>query len=158
MNNNTNIEDNNKLIQYFQLYWHTYIASLLENDGTSVELTSPRMLINDVISEVLYNKLKNKDNLNYFKEQLSNWYKKDSVFNSISGIDIQNALQHFFVEKKQRMLLEICRKIQRDLDDNNYFDRLFDDFVDFLCNHSDVNIDIKEKCQDQRSLIKDNVN
>lgn len=153
MNNNTNIEDNNKSIQYFQLYWHTYIASLLENDGTSVELTSPRMLINDVISEVLYNKLKNKDNLNYFKEQLSNWYKKDSVFNSISGIDIQNALQHFFVEKKQRMLLEICRKIQRDLDDNNYFDRLFDDFVDFLCNHSDVNIDIKEKIRLYTQLI-----
>ena len=84
MNNNTHIEDNNKSIQYFQLYWHSYIAALLENGGTSVELTSPRMLINDVISEVLYNKLKNKDNLNYFKEQLSNWYKKDSVFNSIS--------------------------------------------------------------------------
>ena len=142
--NNTSEEDDIKTVQYFQLYWYDYIGTLLHND-TSVELTSPRMLINDVISEILYNKLKNKDNLTYFKNQLSNWNKRDSIFHSISGTDIQNALQYYFVEKKHRMLLEICRKILYDLDDNNYFNKLFDSLIRYLKDHVNLTIEVKEQ-------------
>ena len=49
-----------KLVEYFQIYWVDYVASLLDGDNLDEHLESPRMLLNDIILEIVYNKFKNK--------------------------------------------------------------------------------------------------
>lgn len=131
------------LVEYFQSYWVDYIAALIERGNIELCVESPRMLLHDILLEIQYNKFKNKDNIAYFQNQLREWYEKDRVLKSISGIDIQNALQHYFVEKHQRMLEEICQKILVDLDRNDYFDKLHGELLQYLETHQDLNDETK---------------
>ena len=58
-----------KPMEYFQLYWADYVATLVAKDYDDVHLDSPRMLLYEIISEIQYNKFKNKENIDYFRQQ-----------------------------------------------------------------------------------------
>lgn len=142
-----------RLIEYFQLYWVDYIASLMEGDNVDEHLESPRMLLNDIIAEIVYNKFKNNENVQYFKNELSKWYNKDIALKSISGTDIQNALKYHFHEKHQKILLEICKKILVDLDRGNYVDQLFDVLLNRLESCQEITNKSKEYIRTYTKLI-----
>lgn len=142
-----------KLVEYFQIYWVDYVASLLDGDNLDEHLESPRMLLNDIILEIVYNKFKNNENVQYFKNELSKWYKNDTALKLISGTDIQNALKHHFHEKHQKILLEICKKILVDLDKDNYVDRLFEILLQHLENCQEITSETKEYVRRCTKLI-----
>lgn len=142
-----------KLVEYFQIYWVDYVASLLDGDNLDEHLESPRMLLNDIISEIVYNKFKNNENVQYFKNELSKWYKNDTALKLISGTDIQNALKHHFHETHQKILLEICKKILADLDKYNYVDKLFDGLLEHLEHYQEITSETKEYVRIYTKLI-----
>lgn len=142
-----------KLVEYFQIYWVDYVASLLDGDNLDEHLESPRMLLNDIISEIVYNKFKNNENVQYFKNELSKWYKNDTALKLISGTDIQNALKHHFHETHQKILLEICKKILADLDKYNYVDKLFDGLLKHLEHYQEITSETKEYVRRCTKLI-----
>ncbi len=79
-----------KPIQYFQWYWIDYINALLDKNNIDTCMESPRMLLNEILSEIQYNKFRNADNIKIFQTKLSDWKKKISIKKSwtIRGIEI----------------------------------------------------------------------
>ena len=116
MHNNSDIQIM-KPVEYYQLYWTDYVSTLVSKDYDDVHLDSPRMLLNEIISEIQYNQFKNKENIDYFRHALSEWIKKDDVLKSIAGLEVTNALSHYFNPQKQKMLIEVCYHIIKKLDE-----------------------------------------
>ena len=64
MHNNSDIQIM-KPVEYYQLYWTDYVSTLVSKDYDDVHLDSPRMLLNEIISEIQYNQFKNKENIDF---------------------------------------------------------------------------------------------
>lgn len=139
-------------VQYFQVYWTDYIKTLLEKGDIDVRLDSPRMLLIEIITEITYNKFNNKDNIKYFKDELGNWYDADDALKAIAAIDVQNALG-YFDKSKQRILLELCRKIITELDEKHYVDSLIDGLTHYIENHTEITLEVKKKIRLYTQLI-----
>ena len=139
-------------VQYFQVYWTDYIKTLLEKGDIDVRLDSPRMLLIEIITEISYNKFNNKDNIKYFKDELGYWYDADDALKAIAAIDVQNALG-YFDKSKQRILLELCRKIIAELDEKHYVDSLIDGLTQYIENHTEITLEVKKKIRLYTQLI-----
>lgn len=139
-------------VQYFQVYWTDYIKTLLEKDNIDERLDSPRMLLIEIITEITYNKFNNKDNIKYFKDELGDWYEADDALKNVAAIDIQNALG-YFDKSKQKILLELCKKIIAELDKKHYVDILIDGLTQYIENHTEITPDVKKKIRLYTQLI-----
>lgn len=139
-------------VQYFQVYWTDYIKTLLEKDNIDERLDSPRMLLIEIITEITYNKFNNKDNIKYFKDELGDWYEADDALKNVAAIDVQNALG-YFDKSKQKILLELCKKIIAELDKKHYVDILIDGLTQYIENHTEITPDVKKKIRLYTQLI-----
>ena len=139
-------------VQYFQVYWTGYIASLLEKGNIDEHLDSPRMLLLEIITEITYNKFNNKENINYFKQQLGEWYAEDESLKAIAATDVQNTF-NYFDKSKQKILLELCNKIIAELDEKHYVDNLIDGLTNYIENHTEITPEVKKKIRLYTQLI-----
>ena len=139
-------------VQYFQVYWTDYIKTLLEKDNIDERLDSPRMLLIEIITEITYNKFNNKDNINYFKQQLGKWYAEDESLKVIAATDVQNTFE-YFDKSKQKILLELCKKIIAELDEKHYVDNLIDGLTHYIEIHTEITPDVKKKIRLYTQLI-----
>lgn len=142
-----------KPMEYFQLYWVDYVSNLVSKDYEEAHLDSPRMLLYEIISEIQYNKFKNKENIDYFRTALSAWHKQDAVLKSIAGAEITNALSRYFNPQKQKMLMEVCHHIIRKLDKKDYADRLIDDLQHCLETSTELTLDTRKTIRQYTQLI-----
>lgn len=142
-----------KPIEYFQLYWMDYVSTLVKKEYDEVHLDSPRMLLNEIISEIQYNQFKNKENIDYFRNTLSGWNKQDAVFKSIAGTEVTKALSHYFNPQKQKMLMEVCYHIIKKLDENNYVDKLIDGLQHCIEANAELTLDNRKIIRQYVQLI-----
>lgn len=142
-----------KPVEYFQLYWSDYVSTMVSKNDDDVHLDSPRMLLYEIISEIQYNKFKNKENIDYFRQTLSDWVKQDTVLRSIAGTEITNALSRYFNAQKQKMLMEVCHHIIRKLDENNYVDRLIDGLQQCIEANEELTYDVRTIIRQYTQLI-----
>lgn len=142
-----------KPIEYFQLYWSDFVSALVSKDYDDVHLDSPRMLLNEIISEIQYNKFKNKENIAYFRNTLSDWNKQDEIFKSIVGPEVTNALNHYFNAERQKILMEICYHIIKELDENNYVDKLIDGLQHCIENNEELTLDARQIIRHYAQLL-----
>lgn len=152
MHNNSDIQIM-KPVEYYQLYWTDYVSTLVSKDYDDVHLDSPRMLLNEIISEIQYNQFKNKENIDYFRHALSEWIKKDDVLKSIAGLEVTNALSHYFNPQKQKMLIEVCYHIIKKLDENHYVDKLIDSLQHCIETNAELTLDVRKIIRQYTQLI-----
>ncbi len=129
--NNEFINQGDTPLRYFQLYWKEYIDDLLDEGNSIVRLEGPRLLLNDILSEIIYNRLRNEDNIKYYKMKLGEWLKKDVTFKRLFGKDIEFSFKYF--SKQYILVLEKqFTKIIRDFPNKRYFEELFNECIDFI--------------------------
>ena len=85
-------------VRYWKEYWVHYANKLCKSNDYDVTINSPHSLIDNIISEIEYNDLKNKENRGLFRKQLGEWKNNESVFSSLFG----NKVNLLLIEKRVR--------------------------------------------------------
>jgi hypothetical protein len=139
-------------IEYWEKYW-TYLAEKLgDKDNYEFLLDSPRFLIDNIISEIEYNDLKNKDNSQLFRAQLSEWDKNDVVFKKLFHNKVA-ILQQKWGDGTNKYILSICKQIKAEFNTGIYFDRLLEQLVSIINDAKTLNYDTKIEINKFTKLI-----
>lgn len=114
------------LFSYWQHYWTHCIEQLIDKDNVSFKIIGPQMLVQDLIDELEGHGLVNKDNINYFKKQLSILNNTDEAFHSLCH-PIVDCLQKRLGDNGNReSSILLSKKILNVLAENKYFSLLVD--------------------------------
>lgn len=113
-------------IRYWKRYWIHYANLLCKSNDYNVTINSPHSLIDNIISEIEYNDLKNKENRALFKKQLGEWLKNDKVFSSLFGNKVSLLIARFEDTSCVQYLLLLCKQIKNELETGKYLDSLLD--------------------------------
>ncbi|MDD4822317.1 MAG: hypothetical protein PHI48_07140 [Bacteroidales bacterium] len=153
-------------IEYWEKYWSYFTEKLGEEGNYEVTLDSPRFLIDNIISEIEYNNLKNKDNSQLFKDQLSEWDNKDAVFNDLfhdNVTSLQQKWDEFFQQVKNQKkenrktyckhILSLCKQINAEFNKGTYFDGLLKKLISTITNAQTLDYDTKKEINKYTELI-----
>lgn len=145
---NENIFDKGKeqikeSIRYWKRYWNHYANQLCKSNDYNVTINSPHFLIDNIISEIEYNDLKNKENRTLFKKQLGDWLKEENVFSSLFGKKVNLLLARFDDPFCMQYLLLLCKQIKNELGTGIYLDSLLDYLTIVVSNSISLNYENK---------------
>lgn len=139
-------------IEYWDKYWSYFTKKLSDKDNYEFSLDSPRFLIDNIISEIEYNGLKNKDNSRLFRAQLSEWDKKDAVFNRLFHNKVA-LLQKNWGDRTSKYIFSICNQIKAEFNTGIYFDRLIEQLVSTINVAQTLDYDTKKEINKYTELI-----
>jgi len=154
-------------IEYWEKYWTYFTEKLCDKDNYEFSLDSPRFLIDNIISEIEYNNLdKSKDNSQLFRAQLSEWDKKDVVFNKLFYSEVASLQQkwdEFFQQtgkQKQKNrkiycgdILSLCKQINTKINKGTYFNGLLEQLVSTINDTQTLDYDTKKEINKYTELI-----
>jgi len=154
-------------IEYWEKYWTHITKKLGDKDNYEFLLDSPRFLIDNIISEIKYNNLdKNKDNSQLFRAQLSQWDKKDVVFNKLfcgEVASLQQKWDEFFRQKgkekkKNRKIYcgdisSLCVQINTEINKGTYFNGLLEQLASTINAAQTLDFDTKKEINKYTELI-----
>jgi len=151
-------------IEYWDKYWHYFTEKLCDKNNYEVTLDSPRFLIDNIISEIEYNDLKRKEISQLFRAQLSEWDKKDAVFNRLfhNNIELlQQKWDELFQQKRDKMtysryissLLSISKQINTEINKGTYFDGLLEQLISTITNAQTLDYNTKKEINKYTELI-----
>lgn len=147
MDENRNIIGGTKYIKesirYWRIYWNHYANQLCRSNDYNITIDSPHSLIDNIISEIEYNDLKNKENRMLFKKQLGEWLKNEKVFSSLFGKKVNLLLARFDDPFCIQYLLLICKQIKDDFDKGKYLDSLLDYIANVISDITSLNYENK---------------
>lgn len=98
------------LFSYWQHYWNHCLDTLIDKDNASFRIIGPRMLVQDLIDELEGHGLANRDNIDYFKKQLSCLDKTDEVFYSLCHSIVACPLQRLGDKGNRESSILLCKK------------------------------------------------
>lgn len=155
---NENIFDSEKeqikeSIRYWKKYWIHYANQLCKSNDYNVTINSPHSLIDNIISEIEYNDLKNKENRALFKKQLGEWLKKDKVFSSLFGNKVKLLIARFEDTSCIQYLLLICKQIKNELETGKYLDSLLDYLASIIDGTTSLNYENKNEISKYIKLV-----
>ncbi|MFA5045636.1 MAG: hypothetical protein WC542_06885 [Paludibacter sp.] len=139
-------------IEYWEKYWMYFTKKLGDKDNYEFSLDSPRFLIDNIISEIEYNNLKNKDNSQLFRAQLNEWDKKDVVFKKLFHNKVA-ILQQKWGDITYKYILSICKQIKAEFNSGIYFDRLLEQLVSTINDAQTLDYDTKKEINKYTELI-----
>lgn len=139
-------------VEYWDKYWDYFTGKLSKKDNYEVTVDSPRFLIDNIISEIEYNNLKNKNNSRLFKAQLGEWNKKDFVFNKLFHNKVVLLLQNWD-ESRDQYILSICKEINTELNKGTYFDDLVEHLTNIISTAKSLDYNTKKEINKYTDLI-----
>lgn len=140
-------------IRYWKEYWIYYASQLCNSNDYNVTINSPHSLIDNIISEIEYNNLKNKENRALFRKQLGEWKKNERVFSSLFGDKVNLLLARFDDSSCIQYLLQICRQIKDALIKGEYLDALLNHLAGIINDSTLLNYEHKNKINKYTELI-----
>ncbi|SHF81841.1 hypothetical protein [Chryseobacterium sp. OV279] len=130
---------NNEKINFWVDLWSSIIENFLKK-SFGLNLYSPHILIEDVITEITENSFKNPDNKKYFYSKLNYYFDNDKVikkkFNSSFKL-----LRNVFNTERHEIVLELSKNIKQEFEQGIYFNENIILLKELLL--SDVEIDRK---------------
>lgn len=105
------------IVDYWQRYWLNRTQELLKAEQFNNLAKSPRILIEDILSELKYNGFKNEDNRNLFRTELEEW-RKEPVFKSLFNKECGSILS---IWGSKLIVTSICNSIISKMDKGTYF-------------------------------------
>lgn len=106
-------------INYWIEFWETLIADFLKK-SYGLNLYNPRVLIDDIITEIEENGFKNQDNKKYFYSKLSNYILIDDVVKMKVSSSFK-LLRKMFNGPRLNYILETAKGIKTQFDKGLYF-------------------------------------
>ncbi|MDP4201901.1 MAG: HEPN domain-containing protein [Bacteroidota bacterium] len=153
-------------IEYWDKYWSYCIEKLRDKDNYEIVLDSPRFLLNNIISEIKYNRLKNKDNSSLFRSQLNEWDVTNIVFSRLFSNEIKQLQQkwdeYFGLTNKPKgpdknpylqNILCLCEQINDEINKGDYFNGLLEQLIHTINNAQTLNYDTKKEIHKYTELI-----
>lgn len=110
-------------IEYWCRYWRHYIERLEDKKEHDVGLVGPRLVLENVMSEVIYNNLSNEKNAKFYGEEINHWNKRDAAFNELYGDKVKLLYDKYCATYKDYVLV-VCQDIIEDMNKGSYFDTL----------------------------------
>lgn len=111
--------ENNEKISFWVDLWSNIIENFLKK-SFGLNLYSPHILIEDIITEITENSFKNPDNKKYFYNKLNYYFDNDKVikkrFNSSFKL-----LRNVFNTERHEVVLELSRNIKQEFEQGIYF-------------------------------------
>ena len=139
-------------IEYWEKYWTYFVEKLGDKDNYESSLDSPRFLIDNIISEIEYNNLKNKENSQLFRAQLTEWDKNEVVFKKLFHNKVV-ILQQKWGDGTNKYILSICKQIKAEFNTGIYFDRLLEQLVSIINDAQALDYDTKKEINKYTELI-----
>lgn len=127
---------------YFLIYWQDYVERLIDKNETEVSMDSPRLILQELSSEIQYNGLRNKENAEYYKAALGRWLKEDKVFCKLCSGLACFALKNFSAQNSKALLL-LCQNMIEAIDANEYFEKVCEECKSYIEAQADLNVDNK---------------
>lgn len=139
-------------IEYWDKYWRYFTEKIGDKNNYEFSLDCPRFLIDNIISEIEYHDLKNKDNRELFRNQLNEWDKRDVVFNKLFHNKVA-LIQEKWDSSTSKYILSICKQINTKLNKGIYFDGLLEQLVSALIDAQTLGYDTKKEINKYTELI-----
>lgn len=114
-------------ISFWQNLWEDLIETFLK-DSYGLNLYSPHILIDDIITEIEENQFKSKENKAFFYSKIDEYSKNDIVITSYFKSDFQ-ILRRIFNTNRKGYILETTNQIKRQFKSGLYFDKLIDQII-----------------------------
>jgi len=103
-------EDINDKIKYWVDIWGELIANFNIN-SYGLNLINPHTLVNDIIDEIVSNKMRNKENKNYLLKQINSFLANDEIIKRNYKIEFE-MIRDYLNSDKNEYLLNVCRNIK----------------------------------------------
>lgn len=130
-------------IEYWQDIWQDLIKNF-RNKSFGLNLYSPHILIDDIITEIEDNHLKNSDNKKYFYKKISLYLEKDEVIKSEFHSDF-NLLRKSFNHNRNNYVLSLCYKIREKFKGGIYFKKNLELIETLILDTEDIDINFVNK-------------
>ncbi len=153
-------------IEYWNKYWRYFTEKIGKKDNYEFTLDSPRFLIDNIISEIVYEKLMRKENTKLFRAQLEEWGQKDAVFNRLFHdklVLLQQKWDELFQWKTNQKrenrntycehILSLCKQIETEINKGTYFDGLLEQLVSTINDAQTLDYDTKKEINKYTELI-----
>lgn len=141
------------LYSYWQHYWSHCIEKLTDKDNVSFKIVGPRMLIADLLDELEGHGLSNQDNIAYFRSQISEIDKFDTVFRALCHSITACLLHRLGNKTNKESCIILCRKILTALTEKHYFILLVDWLADTIDTTSNSNYENRQKINNITHLV-----
>lgn len=109
----------NEKIKYWVDLWEDLISNFNKNQY-GLTFINPHLILRDIIDEIEDNKLKNKENKNYYNEQLDHIIKSDLVIKNTFLTDF-SLIKRELNSHRIFYLLQLCKSVKKIFEQGNYF-------------------------------------
>jgi hypothetical protein len=116
-------EEINGKIKYWVDLWEDFIEHF-NKKSYGLELMNPHLLIRDIIDEIVFNRLQNKNNRKFFYKQLNIVMECDPVIKNNYYTDFA-LIRREFNAKRISYLLQLCKNIQEIFTSGSYFEECY---------------------------------
>lgn len=141
----------NDKIEYWVDYWQDLIDTI-KNKGIEYRLVSPTSLLIEIQDEIIYNELKNKSNINYYKKQLGLFLNKDIIIKKYFSSDFKLLLKEFD-NKRITYFAKLCEDLKMQLKKDKYFHKNCNELKNILLNKTWETEDKSKIGQISKNLI-----
>ncbi|MCM4158222.1 hypothetical protein [Gramella sp. AN32] len=128
-----------KRIEFWEELWEDLIKNFLKK-SFGLNLYSPNILIDDIITEIEENGFKNKDNRNFFYKKISDYLENDEVINNELKSEF-NLLRKSFDQTRKNYVLALCYQIRKNFDKGVYFNRTLEMVENLLLLDEEIDLD-----------------
>lgn len=136
-------------------YWVDIWEDLINNYNTNsygLNLFNVHTIINDIIDEVKYNKMNNKENKKYLLQKIDYFIKNDLVINKNYIIEFK-IIREYLNSDNIQYLLVACQKIHNIFDNGSYVNKTYDRLIDILLDEKTSDIDYNRIKEISQSII-----
>ncbi|BAU29279.1 hypothetical protein DFP93_11688 [Aneurinibacillus soli] len=108
----------NDKIKYWIDIWGELIGNLNLN-SYGLSLINPQTIVNDIIDEIVSNKMRNKENKSYFLKQINRFLDEDEIIKRIYEIEFK-VIRDYLNSDKNEYLISVCKRIREFFTEGSY--------------------------------------
>ncbi|MGM2767353.1 hypothetical protein [Bacillus sp. PGP15] len=113
----------NEKIKYWVDIWGELIKNFNKN-SYGLNLSNPHIVIKDIIDEIEFNKMRNKENKAFLLKQVNSFLKNDKLIKNCYKVEFES-IREYLNSDKHEYLLVICKQVKKAFENNGYFKRLY---------------------------------
>lgn len=130
------------IVDYWQRYWFSRTQEISSGENYKALARSPRVLLNNILSELKYNGFKNSDNRKLFRDELEAW-RKEPVFKMLFDKECGHIISIW--GSKPLTIASICNSIISKMDEGIYFRDIITKLIACLRTPDDFSYDNKKR-------------
>lgn len=141
----------NEKIKYWVDIWGELIKNFNKN-SYGLNLSNPHIVIKDIIDEIEFNKMRNKENKAFLLKQVNSFLKNDKLIKDCYKVEFES-IREYLNSDKHEYLLVICKQVKKAFEGNRYFKELYSRLKKTLLNGDEGEEIFREINSISRSLI-----